>query len=125
MKILVIEDYPAELRLAHHVLSAAGHDVADADAAEQAFEKIREDRPDVILLDMNLPGMDGLTLARKLKSHPETHNIHIVAVSSYPERYPKNEVLRAGCDAFLTKPLSTRTLPQQLSDIVCKPERRE
>jgi CheY-like chemotaxis protein len=125
MKILVIEDHPAELRLAHHVLSAAGHEVADADAAEQAFERIREDRPDVILLDMNLPSMDGLTLARKLKSHPETWDIHIVAVSSYPERYPKGEVLRAGCDAFLTKPLSTRTLPQQLSDIVSRPERGE
>ncbi len=123
MKILVIEDHPAELRLAHHVLSAAGHEVADADAAEQAFEKIRQDRPDVILLDMNLPGMDGLILARKLKSHPETRDIHIVAVSSYPERYPKDEVLKAGCDAFLGKPLSTRTLPQQLSDIVAKPER--
>jgi len=125
MKILVIEDHPAELRLAHHVLSAAGHDVADADAAEQAFERIRKDRPDVILLDMNLPGMDGLTLARKLKSHPETQDIHIVAVSSYPERYPKDEVLRAGCDAFLAKPLSTRTLPQQLCEIVTKPARPE
>lgn len=125
MKILVIEDHPAELRLAHHVLSAAGHEVVDAAAAEQAFERIREDRPDVILLDMNLPGMDGLTLARRLKSHPETRDIHIVAVSSYPERYPKAEVLRAGCDAYLAKPLSTRTLPQQLSDIVTRPERRE
>ena len=118
MKILIIEDHPAELKLAHHVLSAAGHRVTDAEAAEQAFEKIRLDKPDLILVDLNLPGMDGLTLARKLKAHPETQDVHIVAVTSYPEKYPKALVLAAGCDAYLAKPLSTRTLPQQLKDAV-------
>jgi CheY-like chemotaxis protein len=118
MKILIIEDHPAELKLAHHVLSAAGHQVTGAEAAEQAFDRIKDDKPDLILLDMNLPGMDGLTLARKLKAHPETRDVHIVAVSSYPEKYPRAEVLTAGCDAYLTKPLSTRTLPQQLTEAI-------
>ena len=118
MKILIIEDHPAELKLAHHVLSEAGHHVTDAEAAEQAFARIKEDRPDLILLDMNLPGMDGLTLARKLKEDPATRDVHIVAVSSYPEKYPKAEVLAAGCDAYLPKPLSTRMLSQQLDDAV-------
>ena len=93
MKILIIEDHPTELKLAHHVLSEAGHDVTDAEAAELAFAKIKHDKPDVILLDMNLPGMDGLTLAKNLKAHPDTRQIHIVAVSLFPEKYPRAEAV--------------------------------
>lgn len=120
MKILVIEDQPAELKLAHHVLSAAGHAVNSADGAEHAFASIKTDRPQIILMDMMLPGMDGLTLVSKLKADPETCDIHVVTMTSYPERFTRAEALAAGCDAYLTKPLSTRTLPQQLSDVVSK-----
>jgi CheY-like chemotaxis protein len=118
MKILVIEDHPAELKLAHQVLSAAGHSVNNAEAAEQAFASIKEDRPEIILLDMSLPGMDGMALVRRLKSDPATRGIHVVAVTSYPEMFPRDEALKAGCDAYLVKPLSTRTLPQTLTEVV-------
>jgi two-component system cell cycle response regulator len=118
MKILVVEDHPVDLKLAHHVLSAAGHSVNDAEAAEHAFASIRIDRPEMILLDMALPGMDGLTLVRLLKADPSTRDIHIVAVTSHPEEFPRDEALRAGCDAYLVKPISTRSLPRTLSDIV-------
>lgn len=118
MNILVIEDHPTQLKLAHQVLSAAGHNVSAAEAAEQAFAAISKDRPEVILLDMALPGMDGLTLVRKLKADPATRDIHIVAVTSYPEIFSKSAALAAGCDAFLTKPLSTRTLPDDLNAVV-------
>jgi CheY-like chemotaxis protein len=118
MKILVIEDHPAELKLAHHVLSAAGHEVSEAEAAEQAFAAIKEHCPELILLDLGLPGMDGLTLVRKLKSDPHTSDIHIVAVTSYPEQYPKAVVLAAGCDAYLMKPINTRELSGQLTAVV-------
>ena len=117
MKILVIEDHPTQLKLVHLVLSAAGHCVVVAETAELAFEAIKRDRPQVILLDMALPGMNGLNLVRLLKADPETREIQIVAVTSFPEMYPKVEALAAGCDAYLVKPLSTRTLPQELSDV--------
>ena len=65
MKILVIEDQPTQLKLAHHVLSSAGHNVTDAEAAEQAFAAIKRDRPELILLDLLLPDIDGLTLVRR------------------------------------------------------------
>lgn len=117
MKILIIEDLPTELKLAHHVLSAGGHTVACADAAESALASIRDDRPELILLDLSLPGMDGLTLIRKLKGDESTRDIHIVAVTSYPERFPREVTLAAGCDAYLVKPLSTRTLPDTLSNL--------
>lgn len=120
MKILVIEDQPVELKLAHHVLRAAGHAVSSIDAAEHAFASIKADRPQIILLDMVLPGMDGMVLIRKLKADPETCDIHVVAITSYPEKFSRADAIEAGCDAYLVKPVSTRTLPQELSDIVAR-----
>jgi two-component system cell cycle response regulator len=118
MKVLVVEDHAVELKLAHLVLSAAGHAVTGTEAAEHAFDSIRNDRPDIILLDMNLPGMDGLSLVRKLKADPFTRDIHVVAVTSLPEKFKKQDALQAGCDAYLVKPISTRTLSDTLSDVV-------
>jgi CheY-like chemotaxis protein len=118
MKILIVEDEPIELKLASLVLSAAGHDVGGADAAEQVLAAIAGDHPDVILLDLSLPGMDGLTLARRLKSDPATRDIYIVAITSHSEKFSMADALAAGCDGYLEKPLSTRTLPAMLSDLV-------
>ncbi len=118
MKILVVEDQPGELKLAVHVLSAAGHEVAPAIAAEEAFASIAANRPTIILLDLALPGMDGLTFARKLKADPSTSEILIVAITSYPEKFPRDQALDAGCDAYLHKPVSTRTLPETLRTVV-------
>jgi len=118
MKILVVEDQPTEMKLAVHVLSAAGHEVDRAIAAGQALDAIKAARPNVILLDLSLPGMDGLTLARKLKADPATSGIPIVAVTSYPEKFSSAEALEAGCDAYLHKPVSTRTLPETLAAVV-------
>jgi CheY-like chemotaxis protein len=117
MKILVIEDHPMQLKLAHHVLSEAGHEVSDAEAAEQALTAIKANRPQLILLDLILPGMDGLTLVRKLKADADTRDIHIVAITSYPEECPKAAAMAAGCDAYLVKPVDTRKLPGQLTAI--------
>jgi CheY-like chemotaxis protein len=117
MHILVIEDNPMHMKLASLVLTAAGHKVSDAEAADQAFRSIRLQKPELILLDLALPGMDGLALLRKLKANPETHSIPVVAVTSYPDRFKKKEMLAAGCEAYLVKPIDTRTLPQQLSDV--------
>jgi CheY-like chemotaxis protein len=117
MRILVIEDHPSELKLAHHVLSAAGHDVSDAEAAQGALAAIKRERPQLILLDMSLPDMDGLTLARNLKADPETTDIPIVGVTSFPERYSHAEALSAGCEAYFVKPISTRKLSDQLDAI--------
>ncbi len=118
MKILVIEDAATELKLARLVLTFAGHDVNAARAAEQALEAIRQDRPDVILLDLELPGVNGLELARALKRDPETAGILIVAITAFPERFTEAQARRAGCAAFLVKPISTRKLSEQLESVV-------
>jgi CheY-like chemotaxis protein len=118
MKILIVEDQPIELKLASLVLSAAGHDVGCADAAEQVLAAIDRDRPTVILLDLSLPGMDGLTLARRLKADPATRDVHIVAITSHPEKFSMSDALAAGCEAYFEKPLSTRMLPAILVELV-------
>jgi CheY-like chemotaxis protein len=120
MKILVIEDQVSHLKLANHVLTASGHNVTDAANADQAFASIQADRPQLILLDLGLPGMDGLTLVRKLKADPDTRDIHVVALTAYTEQYSKTEALAAGCDAYFVKPFDTRGLPGELSDVVEK-----
>ncbi len=117
LKILVIEDHAVELKLADLVLSTAGHQVMAVGTAEQAFAAIQAARPQVILLDIELPGMDGLTLLRKLKADPATRGIRVVAVTSYPERYSRAAAQAAGCDAYLMKPINTRELSAQLSAV--------
>lgn len=125
MKILVVEDQEIESKLAVHVLSAAGHDVTQAEAADEALTAIKADSPTVILLDLLLPGMDGLSLVRKLRADPATRDIPIVAITSHPERFSKAAALAAGCDAYLSKPFSTRTLPDTLTDVVANADRRD
>ena len=117
IKILVIEDHAVDLKLADLVLSTTGHDVSTAETAEQAFAAIQEDRPQLILLDLDLPGMDGLALVRQLKADPDTRDIHVVAVTAYLEQYPKAAALAAGCDAYLLKPINTRELSSQLTAV--------
>jgi Response regulator containing a CheY-like receiver domain and an HD-GYP domain len=117
MNVLVIEDNSIHLKLARLVLSSAGYQVRTAEAAEHAFNSIKEDKPQVILMDMELPDMDGLTLVRKLKADKETRDIRIVAVTGYPDRYKKTDALAAGCDAYLLKPISTRTLPEVVREV--------
>jgi two-component system cell cycle response regulator len=118
MKILVVEDEPASLKLAHLVLSAGGHVVSEADAVGQAVEQILRSEPEVILLDLELPVIDGLTLARNLKRHEKTRNIAIIAITSFPEKYPRDAALAAGCDGYILKPIDTRHLAQQITAMV-------
>jgi len=113
----VIEDDPTHLKLAKLVLSAAGHNVSDAEAAKQALDMIKQEKPDVILLDLALPDIDGLTLVRKLKADPETRAIPVVAVTAYLDRFKEKDALAAGCEAYLVKPIDTRRLSRVISDV--------
>jgi two-component system cell cycle response regulator len=118
LNILVIEDAVSELKLARHVLTVDGHRVQGMGAAEEALAAIRRNRPEIILLDMLLPGVNGLALARLLKAEPDTRDIPIVAITSFPERFTRQDALAAGCEAFLVKPMDTRRLPQQLEEVM-------
>jgi len=118
MEILVIEDDPVDRKLVGIVLATSGHTVRERVSAEEAIEAIATSRPDLVLLDLRLPGMNGLDLVRKLKSIPENRDLPLVAVTAVPELFSREAALAAGCDAFLVKPIDTRTLARQVVEIV-------
>jgi CheY-like chemotaxis protein len=123
MKVLIIEDDPTDMKLMGAVLKMSGHIVGQSTSAEEAVDAIAADRPDIILLDLRLPGIDGLTFLRQLRAKAETRPIPVVAVTAYPERYRRDEMLAAGCDAWITKPIDTRDLPGTLEEAAKKKSR--
>ena len=114
MNILLVEDDPTDSKLLSAVLKSSGHRVLEKASAEQAVEEIKARKPEMILLDLKLPGMDGLALARRLKQDPDTQHIPIVAITAAPEKFRKEEALAAGCDAYIVKPVDTRKLHEQI-----------
>jgi CheY-like chemotaxis protein len=121
MKVLIIEDHALDRKLVGAVLRTDGHSVRDGSSAAEGLQAVHSDPPDVILLDLRLPGMDGLTLARQLKADPATSGIPIVALTAYPERYPRQSLLDAGCAACIVKPVDTRALCRQIEQALGRP----
>jgi CheY-like chemotaxis protein len=109
--ILVVDDSPANLKLIRVLLSSEGYQVVTALDAESALAMIASFRPDLILMDLQLPGMDGLQLTRQLKADPVTKNIPIIAITAYAMIGDEVKARDAGCDGYLTKPIDTRALP--------------
>ena len=112
--ILVVEDNPANQLLTTSVLIRDGFDTEVADCAEDALVSIKARRPDLILLDVQLPGMDGLTFAQSLRSVPEAAGVPVVALTSHAMRGDRERALAAGCVGYLSKPIDTRTLGDEL-----------
>ena len=117
MKVLVIEDNPTDSKLAQAVVRMSGHDSFEQSSAQGALEALRAYRPDVILLDLNLPGIDGIRFAHELRRYWDTRNIPIVAVTAYPHQYRLADVRSAGCALCIIKPIDTRKLVDQLQAV--------
>lgn len=118
MKILIIEDDPISLKLTSEVLQAGGHVIMLAASADQAICSINAITPDVILLDLRLPGIKGVGVARQCREEVGTQDIPIIAITAFSSDYGRADALKAGCDAYLVKPINTRTLLQQVNDVV-------
>lgn len=108
-KILLVEDNPVNRRLAGFLLRSQGYEVIEATTAQAAFDMIPENRPDLIVMDIQLPGMDGLEATRKLKEQPETATIPVLAVTSYAMKGDREKALAAGCAGYVTKPIDKNT----------------
>jgi CheY-like chemotaxis protein len=109
--ILIVDDNEVNLRLAQWLLASEGFTVRVANDAEEAFGVLREFRPRLILMDLQMPGMDGLTATRKLKADPETRDILVIALTAFAMSGDRERALEAGCEGYVTKPIDTRTLP--------------
>jgi two-component system, cell cycle response regulator DivK len=110
-RILVVDDNPANLKLMRMVLTSAGYEVTTAANGTEALEQLATDPPQLVLMDIQLPDLDGLSVTRHAKSHPLTRGIPIVAVSAYAMRGDAERAREAGCDGYVTKPIDTRELP--------------
>ena len=108
--VLVVDDNPENLKLILVILAASGYELTTASDANEALRLLNERKPDLILLDLQLPGMDGLELTRLLKSRPETRSIPIVAVTAYAMKGDDAKAREAGCDDYLVKPVDKRAL---------------
>lgn len=123
--ILIVDDNPANLKLAQLLLQIEGYGVRTAENAEQALVSLKTFRPDLILMDIQLPGIDGLELTRRLKADRATRQITIVALTAYAMKGDKQKIADAGCDGYVTKPIDTRSLPRQLADFLNRPKHAE
>lgn len=118
MLVLVVDDNLANLKLLRVALELEGYDSATAVDAQEALRVLEKCRPDIILMDIQLPGMDGLDLSRKLKADPETSDIVILAVTSYAMNGDRQKALDAGCDGYITKPIDVLDLRRILEGYV-------
>jgi len=123
-RILIVDDNPTNLKLVTYIARSRGYDVDTANDAAAALRAIDANRPAVILMDLQLPGVDGLELTRALKANPTTREIAIIAVTAYAMKGDHEKALAAGCDDYVTKPIDTRTLPDVIARHVKRAELR-
>ena len=114
--ILIVDDNPQNLKLVRLLLSAEGYDARTAIDAEQALVLLEQFMPRLILMDIQLPGMDGLELTRRLKAGPSTREIVIVALTAFAMKGDEEKARAAGCDGYITKPIDVRTLPGAIAN---------
>jgi CheY-like chemotaxis protein len=113
--ILIVDDNPVNMKLIRILLTGEGYDTRTAADAQEALNVLQEFSPRLILMDIQLPGMDGLELTRHLKADPATRDITILGLTAYAMKGDEEKILAAGCDGYIPKPIDTRTLPGVIS----------
>jgi two-component system cell cycle response regulator DivK len=120
--ILVVEDNQDNREMVVKVLKFNGYEVVEAVDGEEAIEKARAEDPDLILLDIFLPKMDGYEVTRRLKGDTRLKNIPIIALTAHAMKGSMEEALAAGCDGYISKPINVRELPEQLEHFLTSHE---
>ena len=113
-RILVVEDNELNLKLVRDVLTYAGYDVVEARTGEQGVALATEHLPDLVLMDLQLPGIDGAEALRQMRSSPSTQTVPVVAVTAYAMKEDRERAISCGFDGYLEKPISARELPAQV-----------
>lgn len=118
--LLIVDDNPQNLKLGRVLLASEGYEVRTAVDAEDALRVLASFTPRLILMDLQLPGMDGLTLTRQLKRDPAWQGILVVALTAYAMKGDEAKALAAGCDGYITKPIDTDTFAQLVRDYLAR-----
>jgi len=109
-RILVIEDQEDNRQIVRDLVTASGYELIEATTGEEGLEVAARERPDLILMDIQLPGIDGYEVTRRIKANPKLSKIPIIAVTSYALSGDDKKAFAAGCDGYVTKPYSPRLL---------------
>lgn len=113
--ILIVEDNPMNLELVSDILDAQGYKVFRATSGAEALEIVKRVHPDMILMDIQLPGLDGLEITRMIKEDPETKDIIVVALTAHVMKGDRERILEAGCSGYIPKPVNARDLPREVA----------
>ena len=109
-RVLVVEDIEMNRKIVRIVLKARGYEVLEATDAERALEILHAGLPDLILMDISLPGMSGETLTRKIKANPRWRHLPIIALTAVAMKGDRERILECGCDDYISKPVDTHAL---------------
>ena len=115
-RILIIEDQEDNRRIMHDVLSASGFESLEAITGEEGLAVAEREKPDLILMDIQLPKMDGYEVTRRIKVNPDLKHIPIIAVTSYALSGDDQKAYAAGCDGYVTKPVSPKVLLAKIKE---------
>ncbi|MGH9538007.1 MAG: response regulator [Terriglobales bacterium] len=116
-KILIAEDNPVNRELLHELLEARGYAVDEAANGQEALQMIAQSRPDALLLDLNMPVLDGFATVRKIREDPTISSLPVLAVTAYAMRGDREKTLQAGFDGYLSKPIIASQLDAELERI--------
>lgn len=119
-KILIVEDNPQSMRVALMTLRPHGYTLLQATDGEEALAVASRDKPALIIMDLQLPKVDGLEATRRLRQMPDFSGIPIIAVTAHAMKGDEERVLEAGCDAYLPKPINTRELARVVAEMLLK-----
>ncbi len=117
-KILIVEDNPQNMRLLEMVLRAKNYTLLKATDGEEALDMALREQPDLIIMDIQLPKVNGLEVTRKLRNTPAFSHTPIIAITAYAMKGDKERVIESGCDAYLSKPINTRELPEMIGEML-------
>ena len=115
-RVLVIEDHEDNRKIVRDLLTASGYEMLEASSGEEGLASAERERPDLILMDIQLPGLDGYEVTRRVKAIPALNHIPIIAVTSYALSGDDQKAFAAGCDGYVTKPFSPRLLLAKIKE---------
>lgn len=118
--VLVVEDNEKNRKLMRVILKAKGYTVIEAATGEEALGILKAQKPDIILMDIQLPGIDGITLVKQIKADTAIKDIPIIAVTAYAMKGDEQKILDAGCNAYISKPINTQELPLMVEKYIKK-----
>lgn len=124
-KVMIVEDNPQNMKLIEMLLRAKSYVLLKARDGEEALDVATREKPDLIVMDMQLPKMSGIEVTKRLRQMPVFSQIPIIALTAYAMRGDKERFLEAGCDAYISKPINTRELPEIIDQMLQEHKKTE